>query len=211
MRESFLPIEGAIMEGDYSRDTFDPIKHFSRVLMQQGRVQLDADWNEQASIFLHYLRTLAVDLIGLHGGPADNLGFEITPQNQTEPPKIRDLTVGPGRYYVDGILCEKEEADPNTLKIKVIEGEKRSKPSGGYFNQPDYPLDPEKNSADRLPDGALFVYLDVWERDITYIEDDSIREVALGGPDTAGRAKTVWQVKVKPLRDLADATAAQIT
>ena len=34
--------------GDFTRDTFNPLKHFSRVLMQQGRVQLDADWNEQA-------------------------------------------------------------------------------------------------------------------------------------------------------------------
>ena len=39
------------MKGDFSRITFDPKKHYSRVLMQQGRVQLDADWNEQAAIF----------------------------------------------------------------------------------------------------------------------------------------------------------------
>ena len=38
------------MRGDFSRDTFDPVKHFSRVLQQQGRVQLDADWNEQTAI-----------------------------------------------------------------------------------------------------------------------------------------------------------------
>ena len=31
------------MKGDFTRDTFDPAKHFSRVLMQQGRVTLDAD------------------------------------------------------------------------------------------------------------------------------------------------------------------------
>ena len=42
------------MKGDFSRRTFDPQKHFSRVLMQQGRVQLDADWNEQAAIQLHH-------------------------------------------------------------------------------------------------------------------------------------------------------------
>ena len=54
------------MKGDFSRNTFDPRKHFTRVLMQQGRVQLDADWNEQAAILLHYVRTLAADLIGPH-------------------------------------------------------------------------------------------------------------------------------------------------
>ena len=38
------------MKGDFTRDLFDPTKHYSGVLMQQGRVQLDADWNEQDSI-----------------------------------------------------------------------------------------------------------------------------------------------------------------
>jgi len=59
------------MKGDFTRDTFDATRHFSRVLMQQGRVQLDADWNEQAAILLHYLQALAADLIGPHGGPAN--------------------------------------------------------------------------------------------------------------------------------------------
>ena len=52
------------MKADLSRQTFDPFKRFTRVLTQQGRVQLDADWNEQAAILLHQLRTLAADLIG---------------------------------------------------------------------------------------------------------------------------------------------------
>jgi hypothetical protein len=63
------------MKGDFTRDTFDPAKHFTRVLMQQGRVQLDADWNEQGAILLHYLQALATDLIGPFGGPEGNAGF----------------------------------------------------------------------------------------------------------------------------------------
>ena len=51
------------MKGDFTRDTFTPGKHFSRVLAQQGRVTVDADSNEQAAILLHYLRTLTRDLI----------------------------------------------------------------------------------------------------------------------------------------------------
>ena len=38
------------MSGDYSRESFDPRRHFSAVRMQQGRVALDADWNEQGAI-----------------------------------------------------------------------------------------------------------------------------------------------------------------
>ena len=40
------------MKADLTRDTFHPLKHYARVLTQQGRVQLDADMNEQAAILL---------------------------------------------------------------------------------------------------------------------------------------------------------------
>jgi len=42
------------------------------------------------------------------------------------------------------------------------------------------------------------VYLDVWERHITAIEDPDLREVALGGPDTTTRIQTLSQVKIFP-------------
>jgi hypothetical protein len=162
------------MSGDFSRLTFDPSKHFIQVLMQQGRVQLDADWNEQAAILLHYLERLAADLIGPFGGPAGQEAFAIKAvANQAT---LTDLTLGAGRYYVDGLLCENSDAKAT------------------YFTQPDLPLDRDK---DKLPTAAAFLaYLDVWERLITYVEDDSIREVALEGPDTAARARVVWQVRV---------------
>ena len=92
-------------KGDFTRDTFnplDPLKQFSRVLMQQGRVQLDADWNEQTDILLHYLRSLAADIIGPRGGPDD--GFEITHDPRSE----QDFEIHKGNYYVDGILVENE-------------------------------------------------------------------------------------------------------
>jgi len=174
------------MKGDFSRLTFDPRKQFTRVLMQQGRVQLDADWNEQAGILLHYLQTLAADLIGPHGGPKDDLGFAIEAvtnhQNQ-----LTDLKVLQGRYYVDGLLCENLE------------------PEGvSYFEQPDLALDPEQ---DELPDAPFLAYLDVWERHLNHLQVDGIREVALGGPDTASRAQVVWQVRVA--EDLPEGTRTE--
>ena len=66
--------------GDFSRLTFDPAKHYNAVLMQQGRVQLDADWNEQVDIIAHRLRTQALDFIGPTGAPAGSSGFEIVPR-----------------------------------------------------------------------------------------------------------------------------------
>ncbi|HMQ56354.1 MAG TPA: DUF6519 domain-containing protein, partial [Anaerolineae bacterium] len=34
------------MKGDFTRSTFRSEHHYSSVRMQQGRVQLDSDWNE---------------------------------------------------------------------------------------------------------------------------------------------------------------------
>src|SRR6266481_991402 len=91
------------MKADLTRNTSDPLKQFTRVLMQQGRVQLDADWNEQAGILLRYLQALAADLIGPAGGPELNYGFEVSPiPNST----ALDFQIGFGHYYVDGLLCE---------------------------------------------------------------------------------------------------------
>lgn len=168
------------MKGDFSRITFDAANHFSRVLTQQGRVTLDADSNEQAAILLHYVRTLARDLIGPYGGPADALGFELKLDQSVKPPVLK---IRAGRYYVDGILCE-NDADCT------------------YDVQPDHTPgddDPLLLELNNPQEKSFWLYLDVWERHITPIEDDRMREVALGGPDTCTRAKVVWQVKALPL------------
>jgi len=178
------------MKGDFTRVTFDPTNHFTRVLMQQGRVQLDADSNEQTAILLHYLQTLAADLIGPHGGPATPaLGFQIAfdtekRQNNT----LTDLTIGAGRYYVDGILCENDAFDEKGAPSAAI----------SYYAQADYPFGKQR---DPLPVFPFLLYLDVWEHHVTALEAPSIREVALGmsGPDTTTRAKVVWQIKALPL------------
>jgi Family of unknown function (DUF6519) len=161
------------MNGDFSRLTFDPSKHYSSVLLQQGRVQLDADGNEQASLGLRYLRAFIADIIGPHGGIVDS--FKVIPiaggNNE-----IADLEIGTGHYYVDGILCE-NDADSTT-----------------YLHQPDlFPNEHDYPLPNKLP---FLVYLRVFERLITAVQDPQIREVALGdnGPDTAARSQVVWQV-----------------
>jgi hypothetical protein len=159
--------------GDFTRDTFDPLRQFSRVLMQQGRVQLDADWNEQVSILLYYFRKFGADLMGPHGAPRTvdgnpGEGFKIIANGST-------FDIGPGHYYVNGILCENDEEELT------------------YRSQLDLPL-----PTDEL---GYLVYLDVWERHLSYVEDDYMREKALGGPDTATRAKIVWQVKLIELTE----------
>lgn len=232
------------MNGDFSRDTFHPAHRYARVLMQQGRVLLDADWNEQTSILLHQLRTLARDLMGAHAGPGDGFrilcpaedrsdsGEEVAEEERrpveegelrmeeaarseperspgeeavrravesappTQAASVRaasahssvdpcDFAIGFGHYYVDGILVE------NLPELRC--GREETPRPVTYRSQPDYPLD----SDDHLRVGQRYlVYLDVWERHETHLHAPGIREPALGGPDTATRARVVWQVKV---------------
>jgi hypothetical protein len=58
--------------------------------------------------------------------------------------------------------------------------------------QPDLPTGTLATSA-----GRYRVYLDVWEQQITWIQDAFIREIALGGVDHAGRAKVRAQVRLE--------------
>ncbi|MFC2077592.1 DUF6519 domain-containing protein [Candidatus Bipolaricaulota bacterium] len=241
------------MKGDFSRFTDDPKKHYSGVLKQQGRVDLDADWNEEIAIRQHLSRTTRKDVIGLCGVPSGASGFEITIGENTN-----DLFISPGRIYVDGILCELERGTPLTVNInadgtsvvvtvpissldeiafkagqwvELSAGAATARfrigtvgqdgltfplvnPDGGaatpagfasgsavlrrlssYETQVDYPgtlpiVPPSSGS--RIDQ----VYLDVWERGVSVLDDPGIREVALGGVDTTTRKKTIAQVKV---------------
>jgi hypothetical protein len=240
------------MKGDFSRRTFDPSKHYADVLMQQGRVQLDADWNEQQAIHRHRAEATATNTIGANGAPKPGTpgggGFAIgrTPDN-------RDLTIAPGRIYADGILCELE---PTELAVEVLAGNQVTVPfwtvDGRPFavdqwvqvyaagavppapirvsavdkntrrltlagppgagpgaarlrrvptvgSQPDHFSALPRTGTGALADGRYRVYLDVWERLYTPIQDPAIRETALGGPDTGARSRVVWQVKLEAL------------
>ena len=166
------------MNGDLSRVTFDKLKHYTRVVMQQGRVQLDADFNEQTAILLHYLQTLAEDIIGSYGGPKDKLGFAITLTGTGT--GWDKLSIGAGRYYVNGRLCEIELDTP-------------------FLSQKDLLL--PKDFALSKP-GKYLAYLDVWERHITPLDAPEIQEVALRNADTAARTKLIWQVKLVELSNV---------
>jgi hypothetical protein len=199
------------MNGDISRITFDPLKHFTSVLLQQGRVQMDADGNEQAAILLHYLRSLAADLIGQHGGPDDvfqnptartglikrNCGFAIIAAKK-----------GTDEVFPKDALNDDEKKKlketPDKVPLLITKGhyyvdgllcENDSYP--GYWQQPDMAR-ANDDEISKLANGIYLFYIDVWERIITSLEEPSIREVALCGADTAARTKLTWQVRVGP-------------
>lgn len=179
-------------KGDFSRDSFNVLQVFSRVLMQQGRVQLDADWNEQTDSLLYYLRTLAMNVIGPVGGRGNSFAIGQIQNESNKSVSAQNFTIGTGHYYVDGILCANDAVDDNDDLVPL--------------KYTDQPYNPFYQNLSTLEEGQFLVYLDVWEREVTALEDDSIREVALGpgGPDTATRGQIVWQVRVIKATDVVD-------
>lgn len=173
------------MSFDCSRFSFDPKKNFLGVVMQQGRVALDADWNEWVDQLARRLQA----------GTLDSLGPLAVPRETPDAFRIRwvsgGLTIGAGRAYVDGILAENHGRDSGTWSATLAE----PTPSGttAYTSQPFYPSPPPLPATS----GPHLVYLDVWRRDLTHLQDPGLVEQAVG-VDTTGRWQMVWQVKVLP-------------
>lgn len=349
------------MKGDFTRSTFDKKKHYRAVNMQQGRVQMDSDWNEQNEIQIYHEQTFLQDLVGKSGTLAQNNGFEIltnfsftwdnaypnaaqaaalgtflrenfgllwipeknpvftktnggntlsisTPDGShsatltrgagntvlaidAKPAyeflqsanvvSTRGYLVRHGHYYVDGILCENEgdleasrlpdvaappkwrslflifeweSSDSDSVKksiagfvagifpglagipltvtktsntlltitnqsnstIATIELKGAGKAILKTTNPASQPIElvakasgPKTQIFYQVEDLSLpsppsvstsyLAYLDVFDQHVTYLEDSYIREKALGGPDTATRTKTAWQVKLLAL------------
>jgi hypothetical protein len=169
------------MSGDYSRRRFDPRKHYQGVLRQQGRVDLDADWNEYVDIQDRRWRAETIDVVGRCGVPRE------TPNGFMIDRRGADLTVEPGRIYVDGYLVENHGT--NRTFVATIEEDYDTTEALPVKNQP-------YGGPVKIPDGVRsLVYLDVWRREVTPLQAPDLIEPAVNG-DTTTRYQTVWQVKI---------------
>jgi len=162
------------MRGDFSRIRFNPAKHYSTVVEQQGRVALDADTNERSAIDAYLRDTTNIDVIGPYGGPIGDAGFAIVVRDN-------EILIEPGRYYVEGLL--------------VGTGSEVSYDNQCFLIQPTY-------TAEELLQGVLQgegqvtaqLSLEVWQRLVTRLDDPCLSEPALGQADTTARLQTVWRV-----------------
>ena len=192
------------MSSDISRQRFDPANDFAAVLMQQGRVLLDADWNEWMEILDRHLRAETIDIIGRGVVPKETpQGFEIGFSGG-------NLTIGAGRIYVDGILAENHGRPPTagepTVEFGLENGvawewdpvlaELRGTTAVPYNEQPYLP-DSTLIAAPPQTGGPHLVYLDVWRREVTWLEDPELVEPAVD-VDSTSRWQTAWQVRVLP-------------
>jgi Family of unknown function (DUF6519) len=185
------------MSFDTSRFSFNAWKDRSGVVMQQGRPQLDSDWNEWMAILNRRIQAGMLDTMGRAAVPSTTpFGFKIT---ATQSGTTNALTIGVGRIYVDGLLVENHgsptPAPPFDGALAELSNAPQTSPPAPEIDIP-FASQPYLPNPALLPgNGPFVVYLDAWQRDVTYLQDPDLVEPALG-VDTTGRLQTVWQVKM---------------
>jgi hypothetical protein len=178
------------MGADVSRNRFDALRDFAGVVLQQGRLLLDADFNEYVAMVDRRLRAETVDLTSsapMSGGSGAWVPLQ-TPDGFRVTLSGGALTIGRGRMYVDGLLAENHGLPP--LGFDAVLGEPAGTADTPHDKQPYLPVPPQ------LPSGGPYlVYLDVWRREVTRLEAPDLVEVAVG-VDTTARWQTTWQVRL---------------
>jgi hypothetical protein len=196
------------MTRDISRYLFQPRKHYAASRMQQGRTLLDSDYNEGASLEEEEWRRSVLDVVGPHGSPDQGftVGGLVTNAGDVVPPlpvpstllpiqvsfngndetfDILPVSVRPGTMYVGGLRVELTEAEMVVFQRDFLQATD------------------DDMVALQLGNRTL-LYLDVWEQDVTAVEDDEILEGALGGPDTTVRVRRFRRVLPFLITDSAD-------
>ncbi len=176
--------------GNFSRDTFDKLKHYVGVRLQQGVPLVDADWNEQEDIRMFELQSFLKWFVG-NGVPKGNDGFHIKPVNNGVPNdfiiKGGDGTPeGAGRCLVDGWEVINEN-DIRYTKQPLFNNTSLAEAWGVPVLEPlTTPL---------IGTRVDLVYLDVWEREVNSEEDTDLINPAVG-VETCVRSKREWVVRV---------------
>jgi Family of unknown function (DUF6519) len=181
---------------DTSRVTFDPWNNYSGVVMEQGRVQLDSDWNEWDAEVSRRIEAGTLDTFGHAVYPATTpAAFQITASSNPN-----TVLVGCGRLYVDGLLAENHGLAANASwdpALAELSGAPQPPPAPSAANTVDFTQQPYLPGAS-LPSASgsepYLFYLDVWKRPITFLEDPNLVDKAVA-VDTTGRLQTVWQVR----------------
>ena len=105
------------MKTQISRDTFQPTRRYSGVQLQQGRMIVDADWNELSDIVRARLEAALADAVSSGAPKVGGLELFFSGPN---------LLVRPGRLYVEGVPATLDGPDSGVALTA----------------QPDYPHSP---------------------------------------------------------------------
>jgi hypothetical protein len=147
---------------------------YRSVVSQQGRVTLEADANEAEEIRAAESRAELIDVIGPYGSPDD--GFKISVG--TAVPAQLDFAIAGGTLYVGGVRVH---TDATT-----------------YYGQKAHEW-ADYDGPESFPTGTgafrEAIYLALTEQEVGAVEDDALREVALGGPDSAARTRLIQRAQ----------------
>ncbi|MER7728963.1 DUF6519 domain-containing protein [Streptomyces sp. NPDC096323] len=176
--------------------TFDPLRRFVRVRLQQGVPIVDADTNEREDIQKFELRAFLKWFVG-DGVPAGNDGFKVV---GTGLPNDFEIGAGfdgapdalhrIGRCLVQGLDVMIEESVQYSGQLLH---ESRGAPAIELAARLQVPV---IESIESLDAPVILVYLDVWERLVTPAEDPRLVHAGLG-TESCARCKREWVVRTR--------------
>jgi len=169
------------MGSDRARVSYDPERQYRSVVLQQGRVSLESDWNEAWQIAAEEQRRQALDLVGPSGALGD--GFRVAldmPKDGEGDGDEDDLDeddfwVHAGTLYLGGIRAFL----PRRLRFSRQEE---------WHDRPDETPEGKEKRRHEM------VTLVVHEQEVGAEEDEALSDVALGGLDTAHRTRLIPRI-----------------
>jgi len=162
---------------DNTRSSFNAPQKYRKVVAQQGRVTLDADWNEAQTLLAEETRADSLDFVGPWGSP--NNGY--APVTGSTAVAEYDFTLNAGTMYVGGVRVNFDQPVQYSKQSDWIDSSA----------DPLY-LDPTKPADSTLKNEQIVLLLT--EDEVSAVEDPALKEVALGGPDTAQRTRIVQHI-----------------
>ena len=166
------------MGSDRARITYDESRQYRAVVMQQGRVTLEADWNEEWQMVNEELRKDVLDIVGPCCTPND--GYRVL-ETEHVPDPFFDFSVSNGTMYVGGMRVFLANPLRYSQQPDWVD----------HLHDPDW-VDP--STLGETKNRREFIYLYLREQEVSAVEDSVLREVALGGPDTAQRLRLIQHI-----------------
>jgi hypothetical protein len=185
--------------GNFSRNTFDPLKNYVGVRLQQGVPVLDADWNELNDVTRQELYD-TFNVTFTDGVPPGGFDFEVGFR-----PEPNDFSVLAGAALIQGRLVRVRQnirysTQPWTNPQRAARD--------GVAVIP--PLTTPPGPPEGAPPRIDIVYLDVWDREVASTEDTNLINPAIG-VETCVRLKREAAVRVaEGTTDLPTAPAGHV-
>ncbi len=179
-------------------DTFDPLRRYVGVRLQQGVPIVDADWNELEDVRKFEVRAFLKWFVGDGVAEGNEESFRIEATGVDNDFTVRSgVTAAPdaldhiGRCIVDGVDVM-IEADATFRGQPLHASQPGSAALSAALGVPEIPEFSPPGA-----DGRFAVYLDVWERIVSPTEDPTLVLTPLG-TESCARTKREWVVRVRP-------------